>query len=157
VITEDKQIQQEAAYQEQLDQLDNTPVDDWEDLTEQTKAKVISKLIKSDYGAIVADTQKLFAQEMKTGNLDAQDLRFCNKVFQTISLMRGFQCRFSLKEDTSIKEFIKQLLIEVYSRIGLSNSKGGMFIDLLFKNISEKSYNYDTKKGFNAKSLLRRN
>lgn len=154
---EDSPVQDQIAHQEIQDVYDPHTDDDWDDLTEQTKAKVISKLIKSDYNTIVEDTQKLFAQEMKTGNLDIHDLKHCNKVFQLISLIRGFQERRNLQKDVSTGHFIKQLLIEVYAKIGLSNSKGGMFIDLLFKNISERTYAYDNKKSsFSMGKLLRR-
>jgi len=110
-------------------------------LKEKTISDVLNKLIISDYSDVLVDnTMKIFTQEMKTGNLDTQDMRYVNNVFQLISQIRSFMSRYNIDEKKQ-GDYIKQLLVEVYSRISLSNSRNGSFIELMLKNISERTYN----------------
>jgi len=114
--------------------------DDFSELREQKLGDVINRLLKSDYGNLTAsDHLKIFAQEMKTGNLDKQDMNYCNKVFETISQLIGFYERHKIGKIENNK-LVKQLLVNAYSRLGLSNSRNGHLNELVFKNISEHHF-----------------
>lgn len=120
-------------------------------------ADVINKLIKSDYYNVLEDDQKIFTQEMKTGNLDKNDYAFCLSVFRFISMVRSANSRYKIA-DPKVSTVIKSLLIEMYGRISLSNSKSGHFIELMLKNINEKTVSYqDRSKGFSNMLRGRRN
>jgi hypothetical protein len=129
-----------ANYHEQQQMYGDDTDIDYSQLKEQRLAEIINKLLISDYGGIKVDELKMFAQEMKTANLDKNDLDFLNQVFSLISAVISYKQRYNINPDKEQEFFIQQLLKEAYSRLSLSNSKQGSMIDLFFKNVNEHSY-----------------
>jgi len=124
--------------------------DDIDELREKRLGDVINKLLKSDYNRLtIKNGLKIFAQEMKTGNLDKQDVTYCNTAFELISGIISFYERHNIG-NIEENNFIKQLLINVYSRISLSNSRNGHLNELVFKNISEHHFSNKENRGMKS-------
>lgn len=147
-------------YDQYSDLQNSTSEVDMDDLQgEISKAMIVARLIKADYRNIrIGDELAIFTQELKTGNVDGKDYKYCISVYNFISAYRSFRFRYFIGEGDPEKndsEFIKQLLINAHSRIVISNSRQGMFIKEYLRNISEKSYSMKDDKGFMNK-LTRR-
>lgn len=121
---------------------------DYSELKEQRLAEIINKIIKSDYDNILVNDLKMFAQEMKTANLDKTDYEYLTQVFSLICNILSFKERYNLT--TKNEDYLRQLLKNAYSRMHLSNSKSGGLVELFFKNVNEHSYKrQDNNSNFN--------
>lgn len=123
---------------------------------EKQVADVIYRLMNNDYGKMEVGENhnvRLFPQELKTGNLDSQDMNFVNSAFSLIPELRSFKQRFDV-ETNSINFFEGSILIEINGRLSSSNSKNAKLLEEFMRNISERKYNKE--EGSGKKSMFRR-